>query len=88
MGHQCDITDEFEKLSISPKEKQCDNARNMFLRFKSKVLNAINKICASKKPRDNDSIRDYIIKIEPSHADRPLIISITNELMNQNLIEN
>ena len=44
MGHQCDITDEFEKLSISPEEKECDDAHSMFLLFKPKVLNAINKI--------------------------------------------
>ena len=44
MGHQCDITDEFEKLSISPKEKQSGDAHSMFLLSKPKVLNAINKI--------------------------------------------
>ena len=88
MGHQCDITDEFEKLSISPKEKQSDDAHSMFLLFKPKVLNAINKIRESKKRPDNDSILDYIIKTEASNVDKPLIISITNELINQSLIEN
>ena len=44
MGHQCDITDEFEKLPISPEEKQSDDAHSIFLLFKPKVLNAINKI--------------------------------------------
>ena len=42
------MTDEFEKLSISPGEKQSDDAHSMFLLFKSKVLNAINKIRESK----------------------------------------
>ena len=60
----------------------------MFLLFKPKVLNAIKKIRESKKRPDNDSILDYIIKTEASNVDKPLIISITNELMNQNLIEN
>ena len=88
MGHQCDITDEFEKLSISPEEKQSDDANSMFLLFKRKVLSAINKIRESKKRPDNDSILDYIIKTEASNVYKPLIISITKELMNQNLIEN
>ena len=38
----------------------------------------------SKKRPGNDSILDYIIKTEASNV----IISITNELINQNLIEN
>ena len=88
MGHQCDITDEFEKLSVSPEEKQSDDAHSMFLLFKTKVLNAIKKIRESKKRPDNDSILDYIIKTEASHVGKSLIISITNELMNQNFIEN
>ena len=33
MEHQCDITDEFEKLSISPEEKHSDNAHIMSLLF-------------------------------------------------------
>ena len=84
MGHHCDITDEFEKLSISPGEKRCDDAHSMLLLFKPKVLNAINKIRESKKRPGNDSILDYIIKTEASNV----IISITNELINQKLIEN
>ena len=44
MGRQCGITDEFEKLSISPEEKQSDYAHSMLLLFKPKVLNVINKI--------------------------------------------
>ena len=48
MGHQCDITDKFEKLSISPEEKQSDDVHSMLLLFKPKVLNAINKILKSK----------------------------------------
>ena len=48
MGHQCDMTDEFEKLSISPAEKHSDDAHSMFLLFKPKVLNAINEIRESK----------------------------------------
>ena len=60
----------------------------MFLLFKLKVLNAIKKIRESKKRPDNDFILDYIIETEASNIDKPLIISITNELMNQNLIEN
>ena len=59
-----------------------------FYFFKPKVLNAINKIRESKKRPDNYSILDYIIKTEASNVDKPLIISITNELVNQNLIEN
>ena len=74
--------------SLSPERKQCDDAHSMFLLFKPKVLNAINKIRESKKRPDNDSILDYIIKTEASNVDKPLIISITNELINQNLIEN
>ena len=88
MGHQCDITDQFEKLSISPEEKQSDDAHSMFFTFKPKVLNAINKIRESKKRPHNDSVLDYIIKTEASNIGKPLIISITNELINQNLIEN
>ena len=38
----------------------------------------------SKKRPGNDSILDYIIKTEASNV----IISITNELINQNLIKN
>ena len=71
-----------------PEEKQCDDILSMFLLFKPKVLNAVNKIRESKKRSDNDSILDYIIKTEASNVDKPLIISITNELINQNLIEN
>ena len=48
----------------------------------------IKKNSESKKRPDNDSIIDYIIKSETSNVDKPLIISITNELMNQNLTEN
>ena len=88
MNHQCDIIDEFEKLSISPEKKQSDNAHSMFLLFTPKVLNAINKIRESKKRPDDDSILGYIIKTEASNVDRFLIISVTNELVNQNLIEN
>ena len=88
MGHQCDIIDEFEKLSISPEEKQSDDAHSMFLLFKPRVLNAINKIGENKKRPDYDSIHDYIIKTEASNVDKPLIVSITNELINQNVIEN
>ena len=73
---------------MSPEEKQCDDALSMFLLFKPKVLNAINKIRESKKRPDNDSILDYIIKTEALNVDKPLIISFTNELINQNLIEN
>ena len=79
MGHQCHITDEFEK--------QSQDAHSILL-FKSKVLNAIKKIRESKKRPNNDSILDYIIKTEASNVDKPLVISVTNELMNQNLIEN
>ena len=88
MGNQCDITDEFEKLSVSPEENQFDDAHSMFLLFKTKVLKAVEKIRESKKRPDNDSILDYIIKTEASHVGKPLIISIMNELMNQNFIEN
>ena len=88
MSHQCDIIDEFEKLSISPEKKQSDNAHSMFLLFKHKVLNAINKIRESKKRPDDDSILGYIIKTEASNVDRFLTISVTNEPVNQNLIEN
>ena len=42
MGHQCDITEEFERLSIFPEEKQSDDAHSMFLLFKPKFLNATN----------------------------------------------
>ena len=87
MGHQSDITDEFQKLSISPEKKQSDDAHSMFLLFKPKILNTIKKIRESKKRPDNVSILYYIIKTEASDVDKPLIISITNELMNQNLIE-
>ena len=59
----------------------------MFLLFKPKVVNTINKIRESKKRPDNESILDYIIKTEASNADKPLIMSITNELINQNLID-
>ena len=88
MSHQCDIIDEFEKLSISPEKKQSDNAHSMFLLFKPKILNAINKTLESKKRPDDDSILGYIVKTEASNVDRFLIISVTNELVNQNLIEN
>ena len=60
----------------------------MFLLFKPKVLNGINKIRKSKKRPDDDSILGYIIKTEASNVDRFLIISVTNKLINQNLIEN
>ena len=60
----------------------------MFLLFKPKVLNAVKKIRESKKRPDNGFILDYIIETEASNIGKPLIISITNELMNQNLIEN
>ena len=60
----------------------------MFLLFEPKVLNAINKIRESRKRPDNDSILDYTIKTEASNVGKPLTISITNELVNQNLIEN
>ena len=59
----------------------------MFLLFKPKVVNTINKIRESKKRPGNDSILDYIIKTEASNVDKPLIMSITNELINQNLID-
>ena len=72
MEHQCDITNEFEKLSIPPEEKQSDDAHSMFLLFKPKVLNANRKIRESKKCPDNDSILDYIIKIEASNVDKLL----------------
>ena len=42
MGHRCDITNEFEKLSISPEKKQSDDSHSIFL---TQVLNAIKKIC-------------------------------------------
>ena len=64
MGHKCDITDEFERLSVSPEEKKSDDAHSMFSLFKPKVLNAANKIRESKTRPDNDSILDYIIKID------------------------
>ena len=64
MRHQCDITDEFEKLSISPEEKPCDDAHSMFLLFKPKVLNGINKFRESTKCPDNDSVLDYKIKTD------------------------
>ena len=75
MGHLCDIADE------------SDDPHSIFLLFKSKVLNADNKIHESKKHPDNDSILGYIIKTEASNVDKPLIDSITNELINQNLIK-
>ena len=74
MGHQCDITDEFEKLSVSPEEKQSDDTRSMFLLFKPKVLNAINNIRESKKRPDNDSILDYIMKTEASIVEKLLAL--------------
>ena len=72
MGHQYDITDEFEKLPISPEEKQSDATRSMFLLFKPKILNVINKIRESKKHPDNDAILDYIIKTEASNGEQRL----------------
>ena len=59
----------------------------MVLLFQPKVLNAINKIRESKNRPDNDSILVYITKTDASNVDKT-IISITNELINQNLIEN
>ena len=41
----------------------------------------------SKNRPDNDSVLVYITKTGASNVDK-LIISITNELINQNLIEN
>ena len=38
MGHQCDITDKFEKLSISPGEKRGDDAHSMLLLFKPNLI--------------------------------------------------
>ena len=72
MGHQYDITDKFEKLSISLEEKQSDAARSMFLLFKPKILNVINKIRESKKHPDNDAILDYITKTEASNGEQRL----------------
>ena len=72
MGHQCGITDGFEKLSISPEEKQSVDAHSMLLLSKPKVLNAINKIRKRKKRPDNNSILDYIIKTEASNVDKLL----------------
>ena len=72
MEHQCDITDKFEKLSISPEEKQSDDAHSMFLLFKPKLLNAVNKIWESKKRPDNYSILHYIIETEASNLGKPL----------------
>ena len=77
----------FKNCQYLQKKKQSDDAHSMFLLFKPKILNAIKKIRESKKRPDNVSILYYIIKTEASDVDKPLIISITNELMNQNLIE-
>ena len=82
------LTDEFENLSISPEEKHSDDAHSVFLLFKPKVLNAIKKIRKSKKCPDNDSVFEYIIERETSNVDKTLIASITNELIEQSLIEN
>ena len=60
------------KNLISPEEKKCDGSHSMFLLFKPKVLNAINKIRECKKRPDNDSILDYIIKTKASNVDKPL----------------
>ena len=46
------------------KESNLMTPISMFLLFKPKVLNAINKIRESEKRPDNDSILDYIIKTE------------------------
>ena len=54
MGHQCGITDEIEKLSISPEDNHSYDAHSVFLLFKPKVLNAIKKILEIKKHPDND----------------------------------
>ena len=48
----------------------------MFLLFKPKVLNAINKIRESKKRPRNDSILDYIIKTKASNVDKPLSLAL------------
>ena len=58
MGHQCDITDESEKLSISSDEKQSDDAHSIFLLFKPKVLNAINKI---RERKSVQTMTQYLI---------------------------
>ena len=42
----------------------------MFLLYKPKVLNTVNKICESRKRPDNDSILDYITKTEASNVDK------------------
>ena len=76
------------QINLTVNISRSDDAHNMFLLFKPKVLNAINKIHESKKRPHVDSILDNIIKTEASNVDKPLIISITNELMNQNVIEN
>ena len=76
------------QINLTVNISRSDDAHNMFLLFKPKVLNAINKIHENKKRPHVDSILDNIIKTEASNVDKPLIISITNELMNQNVIEN
>ena len=76
------------QINLTVNISRSDDAHNMFFLFKPKVLNAINKIHKSKKRPHIDSILDNVIKTEASNVDKPLIISITNELMNQNIIEN
>ena len=64
MVHQCVITDEFEKLSISPEEKQSDDAHSVFLLFKPKDVNATNKIRESKKcPAIRENRLKYVINL-------------------------
>ena len=57
--------------------------------FKPKMFHAIEIIRDKKKKRpDFDTIHDYIMKTEPSDADKTLIETLVKKLIKQNILIN
>ena len=84
-----DISNVFNKLKIAGDDRKIDDLNDVKLSlFKSKILNAIDQIKQKKKRPDLNTIYEYPSKTEASNADKQLIETILDNLIETNITVN
>ena len=84
-----DISNVFNKLKIAGDDRKIDDLNDVKLSLlKSKILNAIDQIKQKKKRPDLNTIYEYPSKTEASNADKQLIETILDNLIETNITVN
>ena len=84
-----DISNVFNKLKIAGDDRKIDDLNDVKLSLlKSKILNAIDQIKQMKKRPDLNTIYEYPSKTEASNADKQLIETILDNLIETNITVN